>query len=275
MNVARYIANFFIQQKIDTVYELSGGMITFMLDAMYDTQKIKIVTCHHEQACAFAVDAHSRITNKPALAMATSGPGATNLLTGIGNCYYDSVPAIFITGQVNTNEQKGNRQIRQLGFQETDIVGMASPITKKAIKINHESEIEGALELAYRLSMAGRPGPVLIDIPMNIQRATLDKMPPIISLDSSVPNKETDSFCDSFFSALAQSERPIVLAGRGIATSDTREALEKFVTGYQLPLVTSLLAIDVLESENPNKVGFIGSYGNRWPIWLWEMLIWY
>ena len=80
MNVARYITNFFIQQDIDTVYELSGGMITFMLDAMYDSGKIRIVTCHHEQACAFAVDAHARITNKPAVAMATSGPGATNHL---------------------------------------------------------------------------------------------------------------------------------------------------------------------------------------------------
>ncbi len=264
MNVATYISRFFILHEIDTVYELSGGMITFMLDALYDSKKIRIVTCHHEQACAFATDAHARITNKPAVAMATSGPGATNLLTGIGNCFYDSVPAIFITGQVNTNEQKGDRNIRQLGFQETDIVSMAAPVTKKAIKITHESEIEAALELAFKLSMEGRPGPVLIDIPMNIQRATLGILPRKVILNTPSPNNETVIFCDALLNELSKCKKPIVLAGRGISTADARHPLAQFISSYNLPLVTSLLGLDVLETSHKNKVGFIGSYGNRW-----------
>jgi acetolactate synthase-1/2/3 large subunit len=107
-------------------------MITHLLDSLHCDGRIEIISVHHEQAAAFAADAAGRMTGIPGVAMATSGPGATNLLTGIGSCYFDSSPAVFITGQVNRHEQKGERKIRQLGFQETDIVTMAAPITKAA-----------------------------------------------------------------------------------------------------------------------------------------------
>src|SRR5947208_7129697 len=106
---------------------MSGGMITFLLDALHRRGTTRIVSVHHEQAAAFAAEALGRMTGVPGVAMATSGPGATNLLTGIGSCYFDSSPAVFITGQVNRHEQKGNQPIRQLGFQETDIVAMVGP----------------------------------------------------------------------------------------------------------------------------------------------------
>ena len=108
MKVTSYIAQFLEKKGIDTVFELQGGMITRIIDEIHKQGKIKIVSMHHEQAAAFAADAYARVTNKPGVALATSGPGATNLITGIGSCYFDSVPAIFITGQVNLNEQKGD-----------------------------------------------------------------------------------------------------------------------------------------------------------------------
>ncbi|MEI7898224.1 MAG: thiamine pyrophosphate-binding protein, partial [bacterium] len=129
MKVTTYIARFLKQKGVNIVFELQGGMITRIIDAIHHEGGIKIVSMHHEQAAAMAADAYGRITNKPGIALATSGPGATNLLTGIGNCYFDSVAAIFITGQVNLNEQKGDRPTRQIGFQETDIVSMAKPVT--------------------------------------------------------------------------------------------------------------------------------------------------
>jgi len=174
MKVTSYIAKFLKEKEIDTIFELQGGMITRIIDEIHQQGGIKIVSMHHEQAAAMAADAYGRITNKPGIALATSGPGATNLLTGIGNCYFDSVPAIFITGQVNLNEQKGDRSTRQLGFQETDIVSMAKPITKEAYAIKTAKEIPSVFEEAYQIAISGRPGPVLIDIPMNIQNEKIE-----------------------------------------------------------------------------------------------------
>src|SRR5437764_6402674 len=140
---------------------MSGGMITHLLDSIATLGKTKIVSMHHEQGAAFAADAVGRLTGMPGVAMATSGPGATNLLTGIGSCYFDSSPAVFITGQVNRNEQKQDRAVRQLGFQETDIVAMAAPVTKWAHRVASAEELPAVLERAFRVALGGRPGPVL------------------------------------------------------------------------------------------------------------------
>ncbi|HKR03759.1 MAG TPA: thiamine pyrophosphate-binding protein, partial [Bacteroidia bacterium] len=172
MKVSDYVAKFLQSKNITHVFELSGGMITHLLDSIHALKTISIVTMHHEQGAAFAADGYARVSNIPGVALATSGPGATNLLTGIGSCYFDSVPAIFITGQVNQHELKGDKPIRQLGFQETDVVSMAIPITKACYQIHDASTLPEILEEAYFTATNGRPGPVLIDIPMNIQRAS-------------------------------------------------------------------------------------------------------
>ena len=170
IQVSDYIAKFLHVQKIDHVFEVAGGMITHLLDAIYRLGHTQIISVHHEQAAAFAADAYGRSTGKPGVAFATSGPGATNLLTGIASCYFDSSPAIFITGQVNTHEQKGSRKIRQLGFQETDIIAMVAPIIKKSFRVETAEQIESIMKEAYECAISDRPGPVLIDLPMNIQR---------------------------------------------------------------------------------------------------------
>lgn len=169
MTVAEYIVKFLKDKKINIVFALQGGMITRLLDEIYKDGNIRIVTMHHEQAVAMAVDAYGRIMGRPGVGFATSGPGATNLLTGMGCCYFDSVPAIFITGQVNSKEIKGNNPTRQIGFQETDIVSMASPITKKTYLIESSKEIPDVLHKMYHIATSGRPGSVLIDIPINFQ----------------------------------------------------------------------------------------------------------
>src|ERR1039458_1551728 len=130
MKAADYIALYLERRRVTHIFELIGGMITFLLDSLHQRTSIKIVSMHHEQGAGFAAEGYGRMTGMPGVAMATSGPGATNLLTAIGSCYYDSTPVVFITGQVNRHEQKGTRAIRQLGFQETDIVAIARPVTK-------------------------------------------------------------------------------------------------------------------------------------------------
>ncbi|SRR5258706_16315903 len=154
MKVSDGIAKFLKLRGIDRVFELSGGMITHLLDSLLK-EKINIVTMHHEQAAAFAAEGYARVTRKPGIALATSGPGATNLITGIGSCFFDSIPAVFITGQVNTHEQRGDRPIRQLGFQETDIVSMVRPITKAAFNITNADQIRKFLRTLLKLRKAG------------------------------------------------------------------------------------------------------------------------
>ena len=263
MKVSQYIARFFKNKGIHSVFELQGGMITRIIDALYQEGGIEIVSMHHEQAAAMAADAYGRINNKPGVALATSGPGATNLLTGIGNCFFDSVPAIFITGQVNTNEQKGEKNTRQIGFQETDIVAMAKPITKKAYAIKSQSEIPSVFEEAYQIAISGRPGPVLIDIPMNIQNQEIEN--PFTKETLLRENLTScDEFIKNYINALEQSKRPLLLIGRGIRAAQATELFKKFITKFQIPVVTSLLGIDVLPYNHNLRVGFIGTYGNRW-----------
>ena len=263
MKVTQYIARFLKDKGIHTVFELQGGMITRIIDALNQEGGIDIVSMHHEQAAAMAADAYGRIKNKPGVALATSGPGATNLLTGIGNCFFDSVPAIFITGQVNTNEQKGDKSTRQIGFQETDIVAMAEAITKKAYAIKTKDEIPNVFEEAYQIAMSGRPGPVLIDIPMNIQNQEIEDA----LVEKPFPEKNLttcDDFINKYINTLKVSKKPLLLIGRGIRAAQASELFKKFIAKFQIPVVTSLLGVDVLPYTHPLRVGFIGTYGNRW-----------
>lgn len=261
--ISDYIADFLDAQKIDYVFEVAGGMITHILDSLYQKQKVNIISVHHEQAAAFAAEAFGRVTGKPGVALATSGPGATNLITGIASCYFDSCPGIFITGQVNTHEQKGVKQVRQLGFQETDIVSMVLPITKWAVQVENAEDLPGILEKAYRMSTGDRPGPVLIDIPMNIQRVEIECTPPR-KLDKLPGSFQSTKNIDLLFQALKTAKRPLILAGRGINAAQVREPLLEFAERFNIPIVTSLLAVDVIPYDHPLRVGFIGSYGNRW-----------
>lgn len=267
MKVSEYIAKFLFTNKVEFVFELSGGMITHLLDAIHLENKIKIITMHHEQGASFAVDGFSRCSSSGiGVAMATSGPGATNLLTGIGSCYFDSVPSLFITGQVNQKEQKGDKKIRQLGFQETDIIKMAEPITKKCYKVTSAQDIPQILNEAFNVILSGRPGPVLIDIPMNIQSQDIDVNENDIQL---VLKEETHhdlskSFWDEFYSDVKKSTKPLLLAGRGAVISNSKSILESWSRKIDTPIVSSLLGIGVIDSENELNAGMIGTYGNRW-----------
>lgn len=262
MKVSDFIVKFLENKGISSVFELSGGMITHILDSFNQKTTINVVSMHHEQAAAFAAEGYARITGLPGIALATSGPGATNLLTGIGSCYFDSTPAIFITGQVNTHELKGDKEIRQLGFQETDIVSMAKPITKMAIQVQDPNDIPKIFEDAFQLSLEGRPGPVLIDIPMNIQRAQIEP----IQYEKTPPKKDKieESVIDKIIQDIKIAKKPLILVGRGVKAGKAQNAFDEFVEATKIPVITTLLGLDTISYEHQQRVGFIGSYGNRW-----------
>lgn len=282
MKASNFVARYLEARGVTHVFELVGGMITHLLDSISDSKQIAIVSCHHEQAAGFAAEGHARISGIPGIALATSGPGATNLLTAICSCYFDSIPAVFITGQVNTHELKGARGVRQLGFQETDIVPMAKPICKSAVQVQQAVDLPQVLEEAFRLALDGRQGPCLVDLPMNVQAELIDDAQAGEALHLARQDARKDHFESSqqlqpqaleellrkdflaLLRAIDQAERPLLLMGGGCAAATNREAALQIADLLAVPVVHSLMGVDVLPESHPCRIGFIGSYGNRW-----------
>lgn len=262
MKVSDYIVEFCIQKGITDVFGYPGGMVTHLMDSLdkYPNQ-IQAHVNYHEQACAFAACGYAQISLKPGLAYATSGPGATNLITGICNAYFDSIPAIFITGQVNTFECKNKLGVRQKGFQETDIVGMVEKVTKYAAYVESHENIRYYLEKAYYMAMEGRKGPVLLDIPMNVQRADINPEALKGYEPDAAPQKPVS--LQALFNELEQAQRPCIVVGAGLKITGVVEDFRQLAAKLKIPVVCSMLAIDILPKDLEYNYGFIGAYGDR------------
>lgn len=269
MKLSDYVIDFLAKQGVTHIFEIIGGAIAHLLDSTYDRKDISCVSVHHEQAGAFAAEGAGRFTGNLGVAMATSGPGATNLITGIGSSFFDSVPCLYITGQVNTYEYKWNRPVRQIGFQETDIVSIVRPITKYAAMVEQPERIRYELEKAVYLARNGRPGPVLLDIPMNVQRAEIDpdQLP---SFDDSeergkLPESELPdlSGIEEVAGWFVAAERPVVLAGGGIRLSGASRPLTELADRTGIPVAVTLMGLDAVSHDHPSFCGMVGAYGNR------------
>ena len=272
MKLSDYVIDFLAENGVHNIFEVIGGAITHLVNSTYDRKDITCVVTHHEQAAAFAAEAYSRVTSNIGVSMATSGPGATNLITGIGSAYFDSVPSLYITGQVNTYEYKCGRNMRQLGFQETDIVSIVKPITKYAFMITEPNSIKYQLQKAVFLAKSGRPGPVLIDIPMDIQRAQInpEELPDFYqSEEYNIRHKlencgQNQHKVEIILDLINKSERPVVLVGGGIRSSGASNELFEFIQKTGIPVVSSLMGLDAFPHDDPAFFGMIGAYGNRY-----------
>jgi acetolactate synthase-1/2/3 large subunit len=269
MKLSDYVVDFIARQGVSHVFEFIGGAITHLIDSIYLRDDIHCVPVHHEQSGAFAAEAYARINGRLGVAMATSGPGALNMVTGIGSCYFDSVPTLFITGQVNSYEYKFDRPVRQIGFQETDIVSVVTPLTKYAEMTVEAGMIRYQLEKAVYLAQSGRPGPVLLDIPMDIQRAEIEPDRLASFFDSAeframepAPPPE-DGVLDEAARLIGTAKRPVVLAGGGVRSAGAVPELRRFVEQTGIPVVASLMGIDAVSHDTPFFYGMIGAYGNR------------
>jgi acetolactate synthase-1/2/3 large subunit len=267
MKLSDFVIDFLVSEGVTHIFEVVGGALAHLLDSVYERKDISTVSIHHEMAAAIAAEGYSRVSGNIGVAMATSGPGATNLITGIGSCFFDSIPCLFITGQVNTYEFKFDRPVRQVGFQETDIVNIVKPIVKDAVLVTDPDKIKYYLEKSVYIARSGRPGPVLLDIPLNIQRADINPG----SLESFYKSSITESvngFDDAMVKQIVQliksSSRPVVLVGGGVRLSKVQDELLKFIHKTGIPIVTSLMGLDAFPHDDQSFVGMIGSYGNRY-----------
>lgn len=272
MKLSDYVMNFLFERGIRHIFGYQGGSIAHLVDSLHKVEGLNYIQNYHEQASSFCADSYARASGIFGVAIATSGPGATNLITGVANAFFDSVPCLFITGQVSTHLIKTDPAIRQQSFQETDIVSIAKPITKFAESVLVPGKIRYYLEKAICIAQSGRPGAVLLDIPHNVQASEID--PQMLEsyydsaeyksarLSSGNPlDKET---IQQVISLLAAAQRPVVLAGGGMSSVRGTDILKRFVHQFDLPVVGSLMGLDAIDHEDDHFCGFIGSYGNRY-----------
>jgi len=263
MKLSDYIAQFLIDRGCTHVFGYQGGAVTHMVDSLYRYKdRIRFIGCGHEQAAAFAAEGYARASGRCGVALATSGPGATNLVTGIGSAYFDSIPCVYLTGQVNTYEYKGALAVRQLGFQETDIVSVVRPVVKYAVRMTDPESIRYELERAFDTAQAGRKGPVLLDIPMDIQRAEVEEA----ELRGFAPAAPAAGPPDiaRVVRELNGSRRPVLLAGGGVRLSGGTGPLNALVERLRIPAVSSLMGRDAVDNTQETYCGMIGVYGNRY-----------
>lgn len=265
MKVADLIIDFYAQKKIDKAFLVYGAANGDLVDAFTRTDKIKYVCTFHEQAAGFAAEGYQKIKNVPGLAIATSGPGATNMITSIADCYYESIPCIFLSGQINSKFLRPHEKIRQIGFQETDIISLVKPITKYAVSVKDPLNILYELEKSYFLATQGRCGPVVIDLPMDVQKAEVNK-DQLVGFDKSVFETKFDldlvkEKIEYFFTELKKSKRPCFLIGGGIKITNNVDKLNKILEKFNIPVFVTWNGIDIVSSDRNYYGGRIGTYG--------------
>lgn len=267
MNGAEYIVEFLRQRGTKNIFLLTGGACAFIVDAIGKSKEVDYVCFQHEQAAAIAADAVWRINRTVGVTLSTSGPGATNLLTGIACSFFDSIPALHITGQVNSVESAvySGAKVRQAGFQETNIVEMAKPITKYAVKVNSVQELKQELAKAYNIAITARMGSVLVDVPMDVQKADagdiIEYAPPLP--DAAPSNgviKAIEKKLEDFF---RNASRPAVLFGAGIGLAGVGSEVVKWIETNRLPFTSSWNGMPHFNHDSPMYCGPIGVYGNR------------
>ncbi len=265
-----------MRHGIERIHVFPGGTIAPVFEAAL-TRGVEIFTARHEQGAGYAALAAARLRGRPEVAMVTSGPGVTNLVTPVADAYFDSTPLVVITGQVGTGDMREQRPIRQRGFQEVDTAAVMRPITKLQLLPRHPEEVAQAIERAFRVSAEGRPGPVLLDLPMDVQRGKLDES---ISPGSSVPHaaalasrpsgaapspsQPDPELLDALAVRMLRARRPVIVAGQGVLLARAHMELRALVDALGIPVSHSLLGLGALPSEHPLSLGYHGHTGSRY-----------
>lgn len=262
MKASDYIVSFISERGVDTVFGYIGGMITHLVDSLARCENVRYIQTYHEQTAAIAAEGYAIENGKFGVAISTSGPGATNMMTGIADAYFDSIPVLYITGQVNSYEYKYDKPIRQQGFQETDIVSIVKPITKYAAFVDDAKKLRYELEKAIHIATTGRKGPVLLDIAMNVQRTDINPEDLLGYTDNSNPIEEKYDLTE-IVDLFSKSKRPMVLLGAGCIGNEIQKHLENFIFNHKVPVVTSLMGRGAIDETYQYYIGMVGSYGNR------------
>lgn len=266
MKLSDYVVKYFEELGITDLFMLSGGGCMHLVNSFGNSSKIRYWCTQHEQSAAMAAEGYAKFKNNYGLVLTTSGPGATNTITGVLDCYQDSIPVIFISGQSKTKQTVLNSKIdglRQFGVQEANIIPIVESITKYAVEINEPNSIKYHLDKAVYLAKAGRPGPVWISIPLDVQNANINEM----ELEGYYDSNEQPSINNEIFKRIAEmlyeAKRPVIIGGHGIRLSGATEILEKFVSKHKIPVVTPIMGIDILPTDHNCYIGRVGIKGTR------------
>lgn len=284
-----YVVEFLQKKGIHDFFGYQGTMIAHLVDSIEKNPHVRSHSSYHEQGAAFAACGYAQAKNACGCAYATSGPGAANLLSGVADAYFDSLPVIFITGQLNTYEYSGITGLRQQGFQEIDMVSMAKPVTKYAVQVRDPKNIVRELNLAWQIANTGRKGPVLIDLPMNVQRGEVED--PAYDMEFSEEEIETAVYgkndpengaafyrdavakadssdgaeaAEYILNKIRTAKRPVFMIGHG-ASGEAEKMLTDLARAHHIPVITSVLARSALSFDDPLNFGCIGgAYGHRY-----------
>ncbi len=267
MTVSDYIFKFLTEKGVDTVFMITGGQAMFLNDAVFRNKKLKYICGHHEQTLGMSTDAYGRITGKLGVALVTAGPAAVNIMNGVVGGWVDSAPMMVISGQsaLSFVQYQQKTKIRQYGIQGINMKPLVEKVTKYFVTVDDPSLIQYYMQKAYYLALNGRPGPVWIEVPLDIQRMEvpeklLKEFVPeeIYNIDGSLSLKVKETL-----EILSKSKRPILFVGQGIRLAKATEEFNKTVKKLQIPVITSRLGIDLIDSDNILYVGRPGTYGER------------
>lgn len=260
MNTCNYIIENLYLNGIDTYFVVTGGSIVPFIDAVSSNPKVKYYCFQHEQSAAMAAEGYYRSSGKIAAVCVTSGPGVQNILNGVCGCWYDSIPAFFITGQVSTKEDLSNfiSKPRQNGFQEMPVAKMFEDITKKSVHVPELSKLEGILKELLIKVKSPRYGPVLMDLPVNLQMSQIEG-----DIKEFPVDKQHNSPLYNISKYIKDSKRPIVIFGHGVKLAGAKEVAMEFIRKTGIPFVVSWGAFDICGTNHPLRVGSLGVYGDR------------
>ena len=261
VTVADYLVEFWIANGITDVFGYQGGMVCHIFDSLglYAGQ-INYHCCGNEQGAALAACGYAQATGKLGVVITTSGPGFTNALTGLADAWFDSLPVMLISGQVNTKDKKRDYTFRQYGFQEMQTTQIADSITKRAYEIDDDTDVAAVLQDAYTTAFEGRRGPVFLDMPINIERKVLTVEDTVAPVRLKNPAAFDASRC---IQQLLEAKKPIIIAGAGISQCGMRAEFRNLVELLKIPVITTMAGVDLVPTSSPYHVGYLGGTGRR------------
>ena len=251
------------REGVDTIFAYPGGASMEFHQALTKSKKIRTILPRHEQGGAFAAEGYARATGKAGVCMATSGPGATNLVTGIADAYMDSIPLVAITGQVP------QAMIGKGGFQETDFFGMTLPIVKHSYLVTDVNDLPRVIKEAFHIAQTGRPGPVVVDVPKNVQQAkTQPVFPREIHLRGYNPNAQaSDLSLNEIIGLIEKAERPVLYVGGGVISGNASQELREFVEATRIPVTTTIMGCGAFPETHPLSLRWLGMHGTAYANW--------
>jgi acetolactate synthase-1/2/3 large subunit len=258
MKVSDFIVEFLESKLVTDIFGYPGVGCGHFMDSL-SKSKIESHLVYHEQAAAFAACSYAQATRKIGIAYTTAGPGGTNLITGVANAYCDSIPTLFLVGDKDLSSLRGKYNLRQKASQEIDITDIARPTTKWSYQVTKKEEIKYVLEKAFSIALTGRPGPVLLDIPSDIQRA--DVIPEELICYKDETNINYNSYVEQINEAISVSEKPVILVGNGVKQAGLEGAVLEYAKSINIPIVTTLVCFDLYINESI-KIGYIGLDGD-------------